>query len=1344
MNKKLLLSLLAIIFSSSFLGYSQNITCGSNFYDPAGELANYANNANVTTTINPSTAGENVTVTFTAFQLESNFDFLKVYNGPTANSPLLANLSGSIIPNAITASNSSGCLTFVFTSDGSVSLTGWSAVVSCSTASVISCPTPIATTATTDTNGIVTFSWSEAGTASDWEVYVSQCGSTPTVTTQGVGTQSNPYLFQGLLPGTCYSIYVRSICGLNDVSEWSTGAVVTIPICQSPTQLNVTQLTSNSAYLNWTNPNINGASEVVYQLANSGIPQTNILYLSSTTLVASNLLPLTAYEFYVRSNCQNNTTSNWSGPFVFTTLSAPSVCGGNFYDNGGLSSNYTSLADSTTTICPSIPGDIVTVTFTSFDTETGWDGLYVYDGNSISAPQISSSNLGSNVPSGLPGSFWGTTIPGPFVSSSSTGCLTFRFRSDASVNRSGWVANISCDVLSNCPKPTSLIVTPTSFTTASASWNQQGTISQWEVQVVSNGITTSQITSANPYLLSNLVEGQVYVINVRGLCSQTEQSNWATYTITMPTCVTPTTINTTNATPNQVTINWNLAGNSTQYQVLVLPSGSPTPTATTLGISSITNSYVAQGLTSNTTYNFYVKSVCQFNTFSNWSSVLTFTTPQSLPALVSNTTLFSPQQLVNTVLANNPCVSITNVTTSTGTNFGSVNGIGYFTNTNPTFPMSSGMILSTGNAASANGPNTTTLSDGSTAWLGDADLESIITAATGQAMNSKNATKLEFDFTTINEFMSFNFLFASEEYGTFQCDFSDAFAFLLTDLITGVTTNIAVVPGTTMPISVVTIRDNQFNTACSSVNPGFFDVYNNGFASASNYNGQTTLMTASSALIPNHPYHIKLVVADRQDTAFDSSVFIEAGAFTSGPPQCNDKIQLVAFVDSNSNGTKDSGENDFSYGSFTIDQNNSGVVNNISSPVGTYVVFDTNPSNLYDFGYAINTEFLPYYSMPSINYNDVSIALGSGNQTFYFPITLIQGYNDVTVSITPIVPPRPGFTYTNKVVYKNLGINATSGTLTFVKDSNVSITDVSQAGVVSNASGFSYDFSALQPYETRFMYVTMSVPAIPTVNLDDVLTSSASISSPANDINVTNNSFSNSEIVVASYDPNDITESHGGKILHSQFTSNDYLYYTIRFQNTGTANAINVRLENLLDAQLNASSLRIVSASHDYILERINNHLVFKFDYINLVGALQNEMLSKGYVTYKIKVNPGFTVGDIIPNTAEIYFDTNPAIVTNTFNTEFVSALANANFNAGDFNLFPNPATNSVQIKLSNDNSSLKNIVIYDMIGKTIKSISNLNSNETVVDISNFSKGMYLVEITNDNLFKEVKKLIVE
>ncbi|MEO5776099.1 MAG: choice-of-anchor L domain-containing protein [Flavobacterium sp.] len=265
------------------------------------------------------------------------------------------------------------------------------------------------------------------------------------------------------------------------------------------------------------------------------------------------------------------------------------------------------------------------------------------------------------------------------------------------------------------------------------------------------------------------------------------------------------------------------------------------------------------------------------------TSIMLTTIGFSQPISVS-TTSYTVPQLVNNVLINSPCVNATNVTWSTGTNFGSSNGIGFFQNTNPGFPMESGVVLSTGNALNAPGPNTSILNDGAATWPGDANLEATLAAA-GITMASKNASVLEFDFTPISPNFSFDFIFASEEYGNFQCLYSDAFAFLLTNVSTGVTTNLAVVPSTTTPISVVTIRDFLYNSSCPSVNANYFGSFNGGSGaanSATNFNGQTRVLTAASVLTAGVPYHIKLVIADRSDPQSDSAIFLSSNSFNVG------------------------------------------------------------------------------------------------------------------------------------------------------------------------------------------------------------------------------------------------------------------------------------------------------------------------------------------------------------------------------------------------------------------------------------------------------------------------------
>ena len=906
-------------------------------------------------------------------------------------------------------------------------------------------------------------------------------------------------------------------------------------------------------------------------------------------------------------------------------------------------------------------------------------------------------------------------------------------------------------IIPTCYQPQNVSISDLTLTSAEVEWTTNGNVSQWEVLVIPAGAegpddSTSGIpVSTSSYTATGLAPNVDHYAYVRSLCEPGIYSMWINSQSFTPFCTAPYNLFVNGVSLNSADITWESDDAATQWEVLVQLYGAEEPNASSSGDLANTSNFTAVNLLAGTQYRVFVRSMCG-TIPGEWVATAFTTNYEGTLPMVTNTGSYTPDELIESVLVNNPCITITNVSSSAGTAPESAAAMGYFTNSNPNFPLSSGIVLSTGNVANIPGPNTSILDDGSYSWQGDSQLEGIISAAIGEPMNSFNATRLEFDFTTVTEFMSFNFLFASDEYGTYQCSYADAFAFLLTDLETGVTVNLAVVPGTTTPVSVVTIRDVAYNPGCASANPGFFDAYFQGaasYSSATNFNGQTAVMTASSTVIPNHPYHIKLVVADRSDTAFDSAVFIEAGSFAAGPPECTDKLQLVAFVDENANGVKDTGENDFTYGSFVYQQNNAGDIINVNSPIGTYTIYGSNTTNTYDFSYELDAEYVNYYSVAATNYEDVSIALGSGTTVFYFPVTLTQSYNDVSVSVVPLTPPVPGSTFTNKIVYQNLGIAPASGTIAFTKDPATSIVSTNPS-TTNISTGFTYNFSNLQPYEQRTILVNMSVPTIPTVNIDDVLATSASVSANPNDINLANNDSDAIQIAVASYDPNDITEAHGKLIPINQFAQDDYLYYMIRFQNMGTANAVNIRVEDMLDAQHDEESIRMISASHLYVLERVGSHLVWKFNFIHLPPALQSEDQSQGFVFFKVKLNPGFEVGDIIPNSAGIYFDTNPVVVTNTFETEFTTALATSEFENGNLMVYPNPATSIVQINLHNSADTLEKIVLYDMIGKLVKKAADISGEDAAIDVSSLSKGIYMMEITTSSEAKFVRKLVVE
>ena len=297
------------------------------------------------------------------------------------------------------------------------------------------------------------------------------------------------------------------------------------------------------------------------------------------------------------------------------------------------------------------------------------------------------------------------------------------------------------------------------------------------------------------------------------------------------------------------------------------------------------------------------------------------------------------------------------------------------------------------------------------------------------------------------------------------------------------------------------------------------------------------------------------------------------------------------------------------------------------------------------------------------------------------------------------------------------------------------------SGASISGNSLTYSFTNLLPNELRTLQVNIQVPTIPTINLGQLVTNSASITVPANDFNTFNNTSSLTQTVVGSYDPNDKMESHGSKIVHSSFTANDYLRYTIRFENTGTFSAENVRVNDLLNSKLDETSIKMINSSHAYTLNRTGNELNWNFNDINLPPSVPNTTIGHGYITFEIKPKPGYVVGDIIPNTASIFFDFNPPIITNTFNTEFVTTLSIPKFNDSQFVIFPNPTSGILNILSKGNIEIIESISISNVLGDILKE-TKVNMSSSEIDMSNLQKGLYFINIKSGNSQKTVKVIL--
>ncbi|WP_394907362.1 choice-of-anchor L domain-containing protein [uncultured Mesonia sp.] len=230
-------------------------------------------------------------------------------------------------------------------------------------------------------------------------------------------------------------------------------------------------------------------------------------------------------------------------------------------------------------------------------------------------------------------------------------------------------------------------------------------------------------------------------------------------------------------------------------------------------------------------------------------------------------------QDLSEMLLNNACSSLFNAEMS------SSQAVGYFSQNNSNFPIEEGVIIRSGNAKHSEGPFSGNHLSSQINQNTNAYLENL-NAASGQHAQITDVAFLSFEFVPLSHDFSFNFVFASNEYGQWQCVSSDVFAFVLTNLNTGQSQNLAVIPGTTTPVSVKNIKDKAYNNSCSSDNKHLFGEYLVNQPNAGlNMRGYTKVMKASAQIVPGDTYKIELLIADSNDANFDSAIFLEAGSF---------------------------------------------------------------------------------------------------------------------------------------------------------------------------------------------------------------------------------------------------------------------------------------------------------------------------------------------------------------------------------------------------------------------------------------------------------------------------------
>jgi len=244
-------------------------------------------------------------------------------------------------------------------------------------------------------------------------------------------------------------------------------------------------------------------------------------------------------------------------------------------------------------------------------------------------------------------------------------------------------------------------------------------------------------------------------------------------------------------------------------------------------------------------------------------------------------------------------------------------------------------------------------------------------------------------------------------------------------------------------------------------------------------------------------------------------------------------------------------------------------------------------------------------------------------------------------------PARPGFELLYVIDVENL-TTATTGAVTLTVNADPALIPVSTQPTAS-ASGntFTWNLSMAGAFQRRVIHLRMRVP--PDVSLmGNTLTTTASVSTGNTDVNLANNTAVSQQVITGSYDPNDklvnTTAGLPGVFLIGQ---DDWLDYTIRFQNTGTDTAFTVVITDTLPATLDPASVIWGPTSHTCTKAILSNGVLrFTHDNILLPDSNVNEVRSHGFVNFRIKARQPVVPGVQISNIANIYFDFNPPVIT--------------------------------------------------------------------------------------------------
>ncbi len=455
------------------------------------------------------------------------------------------------------------------------------------------------------------------------------------------------------------------------------------------------------------------------------------------------------------------------------------------------------------------------------------------------------------------------------------------------------------------------------------------------------------------------------------------------------------------------------------------------------------------------------------------------------------------------------------------------------------------------------------------------------------------------------------------------------------------------------------------------------------------------------------------------------------------------RIQVFTFWDKNENMTKEADEIGLNHQNITIMPDG---LNTFSLDQGL-MEFPVNSGN-----YDINCS--PSNGWTLTTSADLNIDVQANQSTIqYFGLKPQGELIEAEVSLTSS-PTRCGFTVPFWLTYTNTSNQVFDAEITLELDDLVTLVGIDFPPSQTIGNQLLWNIENLNPTESGQIKLELIMPGVD--YLGEYLNFSSNISL-INDSGITifNDEHEYEPQINCAYDPNDKLVSPVLVYEGDNYTLFDQtLEYTIRFQNTGTDTAFNIQITDQLDPNLDWSTFTPQNSSHPFSVSLNETGLVdFRFENILLPDSSTNLIESQGFVKYKIKSKDGILENTIIENTASIFFDFNPPIITNTTENIMVSEypfeIEPGNQNTGSdlaFSFQPNPSNGTVNIDFEFEEKQVWEIQLHNSWGKLIRSYEGETTGlkNKALFFQGLANGVYYLTLFSNDTSKTEKLIIID